>query len=69
MTEETRDHVIPGTKEGHKGEKVEGYDFRGEFDFDEMLENYATTGFQATHLKEAIELVKEMREIMMLRSF
>ena len=59
--ENTRKHVIPGTEESHKGERVEGYDFRGEFDFEEMLESYSTTGFQASHLKEAIDLVKEMR--------
>ncbi|PSH01976.1 MAG: deoxyhypusine synthase [Nanohaloarchaea archaeon SW_10_44_10] len=59
--EDTRKHVIPGTEESHKGERVEGYDFRGEFDFEEMLESYSTTGFQASHLKEAIDLVKEMR--------
>ncbi|PSG99941.1 MAG: deoxyhypusine synthase [Nanohaloarchaea archaeon SW_4_43_9] len=60
--EDTRKHVIPGTEESHKGEKVEGYNFRGEFDFEEMLESYSTTGFQASHLKEAIDLVKEMRD-------
>ncbi|WP_414836616.1 deoxyhypusine synthase [Candidatus Nanohalococcus occultus] len=59
---ETRDHVIPGTKKSHKGKKVEGYDFRGEFSLEDMLDAYETTGFQATHMKEAIELVKEMRE-------
>ncbi|QKQ98918.1 deoxyhypusine synthase [Candidatus Nanohaloarchaea archaeon] len=59
---DTREHVIPGTTEGHKGEKVEGYDFRGDFDLEEMIEKYATTGFQASHLNEAIDLVKEMRD-------
>jgi len=67
MTEEkdnsdTREHVIPGTEKGHEGEKVQGYDFRGDFDLEDMIEKYATTGFQASHLKEAIELVKEMRD-------
>ncbi len=59
---ETRDHVIPGTEEQHLGEEVKGYDFRGEFDFEEMLDAYQHTGFQASHLKEAIDIVKEMRE-------
>lgn len=58
----TRKHVIPGTEESHKGEKVEGYDFRGDFKMEEMLERYGTTGFQASHLKEAIDLVKQMRD-------
>jgi deoxyhypusine synthase len=63
MTEhETKEHVIPGTEKKYTGEDVEGYDFSGEFDMTEMLEKYSTTGFQATHLKEAIELVKEMRD-------
>ncbi|MDY6764517.1 MAG: deoxyhypusine synthase [Halobacteria archaeon] len=43
-------------------EDVRGYDFRDEFDFEEMIESYATTGFQATHLYEAIELIERMQE-------
>jgi deoxyhypusine synthase len=62
MSEETRDHVVPGTENSHEGEEVRGYDFRGEFDLGDMLEKYGSTGFQATHLKEAIELVEEMRD-------
>ncbi len=61
-SEDTKKHVIPGTKKQFTGEDVEGYDFRGEFDLTEMLEKYGTTGFQATHLKEAIDLVKETRD-------
>ena len=60
--EETREHVVPGSEEEFETEDVEGYDFRGEFDFEEMLESYETTGFQASHLHEAIELAKKMRE-------
>ncbi len=62
MTDESREHVLPGTEEGYEGEKVEGYDFRGDFSLEDMLDSYGTTGFQATHLKEAIDLVKKMRE-------
>ena len=62
MTENTRKHVIPGTEEPYEGEEVKGYDFEGEFNFEEMLESYGTTGFQATHLAEAIDLVKKMRD-------
>ncbi len=61
-SESTRDHVVPGTKKEHLGEEVKGYDFRGDFDFGEMIESYGNTGFQASHLKEAVEIVKEMRE-------
>ncbi len=62
MSDDTRDHVIPGTSKGHKGETVKGYDFRGDFNLEDMLEAYGTTGFQASHLKEAIDLVKEMQD-------
>ncbi len=65
MTEDksdTKKHVIPGTDKSHKGDKVKGYDFRGEFELEDLLESYETTGFQATHLKEAVDIVKEMRE-------
>ena len=62
MTEETRDHVIPGTEKGHKGDRVKGYDFRGDFNLEDMLEAYGTTGFQASHLKEAIDFVKKMQD-------
>ena len=40
--------------------KVEGYDFSGEFDFDEFLKKYFSTGFQANHLSQAIEITKKM---------
>ncbi|MFB6069840.1 MAG: deoxyhypusine synthase [Halanaeroarchaeum sp.] len=62
MTDDTRENVVPGTDEDLDTADVRGYDFRGEFDFAEMLDAYATTGFQATHLAEAIDIVKRMRE-------
>ncbi len=41
--------------------KVQGYDFEGEFDIREFFAAYKGTGFQATNLAVAIDLVKEMR--------
>lgn len=61
-SEDTKDHVVPGSEEEFETEDVEGYDFRGKFDFEDMLESYESTGFQASHLYEAIELVKKMKE-------
>jgi deoxyhypusine synthase len=58
----SREHVVPGSKEELDTADVRGYDFRGEFDLGEMLEAYATTGFQATHLAEAIDIVEQMRD-------
>lgn len=42
--------------------KVKGYDFEKDFDFQEFLKSYGTTGFQATHLARAIDIVEEMRK-------
>jgi len=41
--------------------KIEGYNFEERFDFNKFLASYATTGFQATHLAEGIEIVKAMQ--------
>jgi deoxyhypusine synthase len=60
--DETRDNVVPGTDESIDTPDVQGYDFRGEFDFDALLESYRTTGFQATHLGQAVEICRRMRE-------
>jgi len=59
---ETHEHVVPGSDEELQTPDVKGYDFSGEFDFDALLESYATTGFQATHLAEAIDICEQMRE-------
>jgi len=45
-----------------KGIEVKGYNFEGDLDFDRFLENYMSTGFQATNLGRAIDVVKKMRE-------
>lgn len=62
MTEETKDNVVPGSDAELDTPDVRGYDFRGEFDFGELLRSYETTGFQASHVTEAIDLIEEMRE-------
>jgi len=45
-----------------KGIEVKGYNFEGDLDFDRFLENYMSTGFQATNIGRAIDVVKKMRE-------
>ncbi|MCD2204234.1 deoxyhypusine synthase [Halobacterium sp. KA-6] len=62
MTDETRDNVLPGSDGELETEDVRGYDFRGDFDFFEMLDAYATTGFQATHLAEGVDIVRDMQD-------
>ncbi|WP_232686070.1 deoxyhypusine synthase [Halobacterium zhouii] len=60
--DDTHENVVPGSDEELDTADVRGYDFRGDFDFFEMLDSYATTGFQATHLAEAVDITKQMRE-------
>ncbi|MCO8244066.1 MULTISPECIES: deoxyhypusine synthase [unclassified Haladaptatus] len=62
MSDESHDNVVPGSEEEIASPDVAGYDFKGEFDFFDMLSSYETTGFQASHLYEAIELIRAMRE-------
>ncbi|POG54299.1 deoxyhypusine synthase [Haloferax marisrubri] len=63
MTEDdTHDHVVPGSDEAIDSADVRGYDFDGAFDFDEFLDTYATTGFQATQLAEAIDIAEQMQD-------
>ncbi|KMT45810.1 hypothetical protein EL22_27475 [Halostagnicola sp. A56] len=58
----SHDYVVPESEEDLDTPDVRGYDFRGEFDLQEMLESYATTGFQATQLAEAIDIAERMQE-------
>lgn len=47
------------TLEGHPS--IKGYDFEKPFDFKAFLASYSTTGFQATHLAEGIEIARAMQ--------
>lgn len=42
--------------------EVKGYDFNKGVHYDSLLESYLTTGFQATQLARAIEMIREMRK-------
>jgi deoxyhypusine synthase len=45
-----------------EGISIKGYDFNEKFDFNEFLSSYQSTGFQATNLSKAIEIIKKMRQ-------
>ncbi len=42
--------------------EVHGYDFNKGVNYDKLLDSYLTTGFQATHLAKAINMIKRMRQ-------
>ncbi|MBI1969263.1 deoxyhypusine synthase [Candidatus Woesearchaeota archaeon] len=41
---------------------IQGYDLEKPFSFERFVESFGTTGFQASHVKQAIEIIREMRE-------
>lgn len=56
-----RENVLRESEEP-EGMQVKGYDFNQTFDFKKLIESYASTGFQATHLAKAIAIIKQMRK-------
>ncbi|CAI50380.1 deoxyhypusine synthase [Natronomonas pharaonis DSM 2160] len=60
--DESRDHVVPGSDGELQTDDVRGYDFRGTFDLESLIDSYATTGFQATHLAEAVDIATGMQD-------
>jgi len=45
-----------------QGLTIGGYDFNKGVDYDKLIDNFSSTGFQATNLAKAIEIIKEMRK-------
>lgn len=43
-----------------KGIAIKGYDFDKGVDFSEIIKSYSSTGFQASHLGRAIEIINKM---------
>jgi len=44
------------------GVSIKGYDFNQGIDYSKLIDSYASTGFQASNLSKAIEIIKEMRK-------
>jgi deoxyhypusine synthase len=59
--DESHEHVVPGSDDELTTADVRGYDFRGEFDFHDLIASYETTGFQAAQLAEAVDIAKQTR--------
>ncbi|PIN79790.1 deoxyhypusine synthase [Candidatus Woesearchaeota archaeon CG10_big_fil_rev_8_21_14_0_10_34_8] len=55
-------HNIASTADVDNLPKVKGYDFEKPFNLNEFLKAYGTTGFQATHLARAIDIINEMKK-------
>ena len=44
------------------GISIKGYDFNKGINYSELIDSYASTGFQASNLAKAIEIIKKMRK-------
>lgn len=60
--DQSREHVLPDSDEELDTPDVEGFDFTGDVTLESLLDSYATTGFQATALAEAIDIVERMQD-------
>ena len=56
-----RENVLRESEE-IDGERVRGYDFNKGVDWGGIVKSYKTTGFQATNLAKAIEIINKMRK-------
>jgi len=43
-----------------QGIKIKGYDFNKPLDYEELIQSYASTGFQASHFSKAIQITNNM---------
>ena len=59
---ELKKNVIRESEEPKNCTAIQGYDFNKGVNYDKLIDSYLTTGFQATHLAQAIEIIKQMRE-------
>lgn len=62
MEREAVFQVCQPAGDDRKGDIVRGYDFNNDFNFDDFIKSFKTTGFTATALGRAIDTVKRMRE-------
>jgi len=53
--------ILKGSNE-IEGIEIKGYDFSRPFDMGNFLDSYLHTGFQASHLSKAIQVIKQMRK-------
>jgi deoxyhypusine synthase len=59
-TEEiSRKSVLVDSKEP-EGISIKGYDFNSGVDYDKLIKSFSSTGFQASHLSKAIEIIQKM---------
>jgi len=59
--QKARENLLRSSEE-IEGESVKGYDFNSGINWKDIIKSLGTTGFQATNLYKAIEIIKKMRK-------
>jgi len=62
QTEKISRKAILKPSEEVEGIKIKGYDFNKGIDYEKIIDSYSSTGFQASHLGIAINLIEKMIE-------
>jgi len=60
--EDARDSIFKKSNDPKGRPKIRGYDFESGLDFDRFLESYRFTGFQASNLGKAVDIIRRMRK-------
>lgn len=62
LRNKARKNVLRKSQEPKKYTAIKGYDFNKNINYDELIDSYLTTGYQATHLARAIKIINQMIE-------
>lgn len=57
-----KENVLRQAKTLEGWPQIKGYNFEEDFNFENFLKSYLNVGFQANHLGQAIEIIKNMRK-------
>ena len=60
--EKAKERILKKSEEPESLIPIKGFDFNKEFDFRELLKSYKSTGFQASNMYDAIEVIKSMKK-------
>lgn len=60
LSDDIAKHSILKKGENIEGTVVKGYDFNEGVNYEKIIQSFSSTGFQATHLSKAIDIVNEM---------
>ncbi|MCD4666849.1 deoxyhypusine synthase [archaeon] len=60
--DEVKENILKKSEEPEGLKEIKGYNFDKEFNFDELIDSYETTGFQASNLSKSIKIINEMEK-------